>query len=69
MRIMARSSVKIAWQESVEMFTSSAISRMVKQRSAQFFHALERPFIHCGPLKVSLESDRLSTILDPLYIA
>jgi hypothetical protein len=32
----------------------------------EFFHALDQPFVHCGPLKVGLDADRLSRILDPL---
>jgi hypothetical protein len=65
-RLMARSSVKIAPDESEEMFTSSAISRIVKWRSTRFFNALEQPFVHFGLLKVGLDADRRTRILDPL---
>jgi hypothetical protein len=44
-RLVARSSVKIAPDESEDMFTYSAVSRIGKRRSTRFFHALEQPFI------------------------
>jgi hypothetical protein len=48
------------------MFTSSAISRMVKRRSLRTFSRTWATVCSLRPLKVGLDADRLSRILDPL---
>jgi hypothetical protein len=66
MRLMARSSVKIAWHKPKEMFTPQQSPGSLNADRREFFHALELPFVHCGLLKVGLDADRLLRILDPL---